>query len=218
MIDLTINEKDKDHYITDIALGEDYKTYLVKYASGRIEEYPFSVHNYNVDIRKMEKQFYQYKDDYSEIVTEQALGVLKEKIQKIAIALISTAIVFQITDNHVIRIIAIILALLDMAYNHIKSKSLMMIYGTSLEYINQVERYLDKKNDFIIPITDPKNNEEEEWYLLNMSDVENTIFQPQIYEEIATHLSDDVKEELSKRISKELSRKENDNSAYTLHK
>lgn len=218
MIDLTINEKDKDYYITDIALGENYKTYLVKYASGRVEEYPFSIHNYNVDIRKMEKQFYQYKDDYSEIVTRQALEVLKEKIQKIAIDLLSTAIVFQITDNHVIRIIAIILALLDMAINHIKSKSLMLIYGTSLEYINQVERYLDKKNDFIIPITDPKNNEEEEWYLLNMSDVENTIFQPQIYEEIATHLNDDVKKELSKRISDELSGKESDNSAYTLHK
>ena len=216
MIDLTIKEKDKNYYITKVELGDDYKTYKVSYASGREETFPFSIHNYNVDIRRMEKQYYQYKDEYSKAIMEQALAVLKDKAEKIAIALLSTAIVFNITDNRVLRIISIITALLYAGVNHLKSKALLLVYGTSLEYINQVERYLDKKDEFIIPITNPRNNEEEEWYLVNMGDVEKTIFQPEIYNQIADQLSDEVKQELSESITEVLRNKE-DNS-FSLHK
>ena len=64
MIDLTNNERQKDYYITKVELADDYKKYTVHYASGRKVVYPFSVHNYNVDINHMVRQYYEYKDSY----------------------------------------------------------------------------------------------------------------------------------------------------------
>ena len=35
MIDLTINDRDKNYYITKVELSDDFKTYKILYADGR---------------------------------------------------------------------------------------------------------------------------------------------------------------------------------------
>ena len=63
MVDLTLNKEDKDTYIIDLILNED-NTYTVTYASGRVETYPFSIHNYQVELFRMEEQVKKYGDSY----------------------------------------------------------------------------------------------------------------------------------------------------------
>ena len=63
MIDLTLKKEDKDSYITNVRLNEDH-TYTVTYASGREETSPFSIHNYQVELYRMENSFKEHGDEY----------------------------------------------------------------------------------------------------------------------------------------------------------
>ena len=63
MFDLTLNNEDKDLYIVDAFMNDD-GTYTVKYASGREENYPFNIHNFQVELYRMEDQFMLYGKSY----------------------------------------------------------------------------------------------------------------------------------------------------------
>lgn len=56
MLDLTQNEEEKDFYIVDAFMNND-GTYTIKYANGNEETYPFSIHNFQVELYRMEEQF-----------------------------------------------------------------------------------------------------------------------------------------------------------------
>ena len=63
MFDFTLNKEDKDSYIVDVRLNEN-ETYTVTYASGREETNPFTIHNYQVELFRMEGQFNEYNEEY----------------------------------------------------------------------------------------------------------------------------------------------------------
>ena len=65
MIDLTVKDSDKDYYIVDMEILDD-GTYIVRYASGREEVFPFSIHNFKADLFRMERQYVEYGDNYLE--------------------------------------------------------------------------------------------------------------------------------------------------------
>ena len=48
MLDLSKYAENKDSYIVSIAIDELFDKFKVTYASGRIEEHDFSIHNYQV--------------------------------------------------------------------------------------------------------------------------------------------------------------------------
>lgn len=64
MIDLTTRTEDKDKFITKIYLKEDNPKYCVVYASGRTEEYDFTIHNFNATLLTMERQYHEYKEEF----------------------------------------------------------------------------------------------------------------------------------------------------------
>ena len=56
MFDFTLREDDKDTYIVDVYMN-DNGTYTVVFASGREETFEFSIHNFQVELYRMEDQF-----------------------------------------------------------------------------------------------------------------------------------------------------------------
>ena len=63
MFDLTLNKEEKDTYIVDVHMN-DNGTYTVKFASGREETFEFSIHNFQVELYRMEEQFNNYEKGY----------------------------------------------------------------------------------------------------------------------------------------------------------
>ena len=63
MFDLTLKEEDKDSYIVDVVMNGD-GTYTVSFASGREETFDFNIHNFQVELYRMEEQFSNYSKDY----------------------------------------------------------------------------------------------------------------------------------------------------------
>lgn len=57
MIDLTLNTKDRDSFITKLYLKENSNKFVVRYASGRLDEQDFTVHNFNVMLYRMKNNF-----------------------------------------------------------------------------------------------------------------------------------------------------------------
>ena len=67
MIDLTLKKEDKDNFIVNVRLNDD-GTYTVTYASGREVTSPFTVHNYQVELFRMERAFNDKEKEYLERV------------------------------------------------------------------------------------------------------------------------------------------------------
>ncbi len=218
MIDLTINEKDKDFFITGLEISEDYKTYTVTYASGRKEIYPFSVHNYNADIHHMENQYFQYKDAYENEILEITKDVMVNKVKYLLESAIVCLLMFNITDNTVIRMLTVLIVLLNYLKRKKDNKNTLIICGTSIEYLKQIDRYFESKEQLKVPVIDPMNKQQEDWYLVNLSNVEETLFHPEIYKELANNLNEDVKEELGEAISKSLNGEIEEDMVYTMNK
>ena len=68
MFDLTLKEEEKDSYIVDVVMNDD-GTYTVSFASGRKETYPFNIHNFQVELYRMEEQFLKFMDTFDDVLT-----------------------------------------------------------------------------------------------------------------------------------------------------
>ena len=64
MVDLSKYAEDKDSYILRTEINDDFTKFKVIYASGREEEFDFSIHNYQVYLYRMEDQFNRYSKCY----------------------------------------------------------------------------------------------------------------------------------------------------------
>ncbi len=202
MIVLTDDEKAKDYYVTRVDLNGD-RTYTVSYASGKKETYPFSVHNFNVDVSHMEREYYQYKDDYLDRLASLSIDLAKEKFRNTVLTLLVGIITYDIVNKPILKILAILLCILFYLYNNRKNKEKIILCGLELQMLYQIESYIKNKENLKITVMDPTLKYEHDWYLYNLSDVEYSINDPSIYERKAASLTPEIKQKLAQLINKE---------------
>lgn len=172
MIDLTLNEKDRDGFITQLFLKENSDKFIVKYASGRLEEQDFSLHNFNQTLYLMEEQFLKYREAYVKNNLRIQSRVQVKKLVEALIAILGIVVTVNMPIPEIVQgIIVGILALYTFLYQ--VEASHIIDYGrASIEIVKTADKFLQMKDDFKITITDPKTGEDEDWYLVTLAGIE----------------------------------------------
>lgn len=172
MIDLTLNTKDRDSFITKLYLKENSNKFVVRYASGRLDEQDFTVHNFNVMLYRMEEQFLEFKNDYiRNNLRIQGKYQLKKLVEAL-LAILGVYVTANLPIPGIIQGILIgILAIYSFLYQVEASR--VINYGrATLGIVNLADKFMEMKDKFKIKITDPKSGEEEDWYLISLSGIE----------------------------------------------
>lgn len=172
MIDLTLNTKDRDSFITKLYLKENSNKFVVRYASGRLDEQDFTVHNFNVMLYRMEEQFLEFKNDYiRNNLRIQGKYQLKKLVEAL-LAILGVYVTANLPIPGIIQGILIgILAIYSFLYQVEASR--VIDYGrATLGIVNLADKFMEMKDKFKIKITDPKSGEEEDWYLISLSGIE----------------------------------------------
>ena len=192
MIDLTLNEKDRDEFITNLYLKENSNKFIVRYASGRLDEQDFTVHNFNVMLYRMEEQFLEFKNDYiRNNLRIQGKYQLKKLVEAL-LAILGVYVTANLPIPGIIQGILIgILAIYSFLYQVETSR--VIDYGrATLGIINLADKFMEMKDKFKISITDPKSGQEEEWYLFSLSGIEQ-LYGIEELNFLSEYITDDVK-------------------------
>ena len=192
MIDLTLNEKDRDEFITNLYLKENSNKFIVRYASGRLDEQNFTVHNFNVMLYRMEEQFLEFKNDYiRNNLRIQGKYQLKKLVEAL-LAILGVYVTANLPIPGIIQGILIgILAIYSFLYQVETSR--VIDYGrATLGIINLADKFMEMKDKFKISITDPKSGQEEEWYLFSLSGIEQ-LYGIEELNFLSEYITDDVK-------------------------
>ena len=172
MIDLSLNTKDRDSFITKLYLKENSNKFVVRYASGRLDEQDFTVHNFNVMLYRMEEQFLEFKNDYiRNNLRIQGKYQLKKLVEAL-LAILGVYVTANLPISGIIQGILIgILAIYSFLYQVEASR--VINYGrATLGIVYLADKFMEMKEKFKIKITDPKSGEEEDWYLISLSGIE----------------------------------------------
>lgn len=172
MIDLSLNTKDRDSFITKLYLKENSNKFVVRYASGRLDEQDFTVHNFNVMLYRMEEQFLEFKNDYiRNNLRIQGKYQLKKLVEAL-LAILGVYVTANLPIPGIIQGILIgILAIYSFLYQVEASR--VINYGrATLGIVYLADKFMEMKEKFKIKITDPKSGEEEDWYLISLSGIE----------------------------------------------
>ncbi len=172
MIDLTLNEKDRDSFITKLYLKDGMEQFIVKYASGRLEEQDFSIHNFNVMLYKMEEQFLEYKDVYGRSLVKLQGRAHARKLIEAIMAIVGVYLTVNMAIPSFIQtMIVILLAGFTFMYQASYSK-VSNICQNHLYTLFLADKFMEIKEKFKIQIHDKKTNQEEDWYLVSLSNVD----------------------------------------------
>ena len=169
MLDLTLKKEDKDSYITNVKYNED-GTYTVTYASGREETNPFSVHNYQVELFRMERQFNEYNEEYVQRIWNN--GPIRAFL--LGTLLIADAFyISYICDSgpNVFNILLLSLMVLQQVPRFIDFFIGLKKYLFAKKKVEVIKEYLGNKNQFSVPVED-KNGREEDWYLVDLGNID----------------------------------------------
>ena len=170
MFDLTLNEEDKDSYIVDVVMN-DNGTYTVFFASGREETYPFNIHNFQVELYRMEEQFSLYGKDYLEKVYPN--GGIRSSL--LAMMLVADVAYLKLILDEGINFARgwclgyALYMLITRLVPHLKSRKL---YIEAKRKIALIKLYLENKNKFKIDVINPHTGKEDEWYLVDMANID----------------------------------------------
>ena len=169
MFDFTLNKEDKDSYIVDVRLNED-ETYTVIYASGRQETNPFSIHNYQVELFRMERQFNEYNEEYVRRIWNN--GPIRAYL--IAMMLIADAFYINYICDvgaNVVNILLLSLMVLQQIPRIIDFFNGLIKYVRAKKKVELYKEYLANKNQFSVPVED-KLGRKEDWYLIDLANID----------------------------------------------
>lgn len=198
MLDLTLNKEDKDSYITNVKYNED-GTYTVVYASGREEISPFTIHNYQVALFRMENQFKEYGDEYVTRVWNN--GPIRAFL--LATMLIADAFYLNYictSGPNVFNILLISLMLLQQIPRFIEFFIGLKKHLFAKKKVEVIKEYLGSKHQFSVPVED-KNGQKEEWYLVDLGNIDQFEDVKALNDYVLT-LTSEVKEEHSISLTK----------------
>ena len=203
MIDLTLKKEDKDSYITNVRLNEDH-TYTVTYASGREETSPFSIHNYQVELYRMENSFKEHGDEYVKRIWNN--GPMRAYI--LGLLLVADGLYLStIIKNgaNVFNIIFLGLMLLQQVPRFIEFFVGLKKYLLAKKKVELYKTYLENKSQFSVPVKD-SNGRDEEWYLVDLANIDQFENVKELNDYLLT-LTPGIKEEqgisLTKKFSKQ---------------
>lgn len=169
MIDLTLKKEDKDSYITNLRLNEEH-TYTVTYASGREETCPFSIHNYQVELYRMENSLKEYGDEYVKRIWNN--GPMRAYI--LGLLLVADGLyISTIVKNgaNVFNIIFLGLIILQQVPRFIEFFVGLRKHLLAKKKVELYNIYLENKDQFKIPVKD-YNGRDEDWYLVDLGNID----------------------------------------------
>jgi len=210
MLDLTENEEERKYFIVHVDLLEGLKEYEVEYADGHIERFPFSVHNFNVDLYRMKEQYYKYSDDVKDEIIEWSSDILKNQLKCLLLTVLTIIFETNTPLPGLWKVVVIILTILVALGYEIRKYIDLMYAGYGLGYLNDMDVFMENmegKNR--INFKNPLNNQDEYWYLFNPSMMDLGV-DVDIYNQTIENLSPEEKDESAKRLVKIL--KENKES------
>ena len=203
MIDLTLKKEDKDSYITNVKLNED-NTYTVTYASGKEETSPFSIHNYQVNLYRMENSFNKYNEEYLKRVWNN--GPTRAYLLGMFLVLDACYTNFMVKDGvNIFNIILLGLMILQQVPRFIDFFTSLKKYLLAKKKVELYKIYLENKEQFKVPVKD-SNGKDEDWYLVDLSNIDQFEDVKELNDYVLT-LTSKVKEEqgisLTKKFSKQ---------------
>ena len=205
MVDLTTDKQDNSNFITKVELNDDLETYTVYYADGHVDVKPFSsVHNFNVELYKMEQQYYQYRDSFNAEMHKWFLNTLKKSLIGLAVSIMGLLLTVNYVPAGLVKVLMVVLMiLLSLGYELLQLRDFVTI-GYSTSYLEDIEKFISIQNGLKVPVKDPKNGQDAEWYVANLSSI-NIGTDVSLYEKYAKVLQNpELKEEESKRLTKTL--------------
>lgn len=196
MIDITLKDEEKDSFITRVYLKEGSDKYVICYASGRQEEVLFSIPNLNESFLKMEQQFLEHKDSFIDSSLQTARRANLNKLIEAFVAVGALFITSVIDIPMLLKVLIIMISALFTLCFQQQQSALVADIENNLRVVSTAEEFLKRKNDFIIKVTDPMTNLEEDWYLLTLSDIES-LYNPEMIKQLADTITPEMKKEES---------------------
>lgn len=193
MLDITTNLKEKENFITKVYVKENDPNYHILYANGLEMERKFTVHNFNATLEQMEEQLVVYKKDYLAKVDEFYQEIIKKQILEIGIGLLGIYLTINMDLNNMIKIIISILIMALEFYLQLKNRLNKINCQVSYEKINLYESFIQNKENFSVPVIDPLTNTKENWYMINLSDIDD-LENFALYNQIYASLDEETKE------------------------
>ncbi len=196
MFDFTIEKEVKDNYIVDAILNDD-ETYTLVYASGRKETYPFSIHNFQVELYKMEEQYKLYGEDYlNRINPNEGIRTFLVGLMLVVDVLhIKSMIENGINAGNTLCLAYILYISVPRLFEHIKNKKLAMKAKKRLAVI---KFYLENKDEFKVNIPSSMTKTGEDWYLVNMGNIDQFSTEEELKEYMSTLTHEKKEHEVKK--------------------
>lgn len=201
MFDLTTDKKDKECYMVDVVINDD-GTYTVKYANGNEEVYKFSIHNFQVELRRMEEQFEKYGKDYLDRIYPN--GGIRAGL--LAMLFVVDAVAFKnmleegFSFTGVWCLIYGMYVILSRGIPQLKQRKL---YVKAREKIEIMKLYLDNKEQFKVSVTNPHTEKEDEWYLVDLANIDQFETEEDL-NDYALKLTDEEKERQASEVTLKL--------------
>ena len=213
MLDLSKYADNKDSYIVNLEIDKLFDKFKVTYASGKVEENDFSIHNYQVYVLRMEEQFKLYKDNFMRDVEKKYVKKIGEVI--IQNIIVIAGIIFQTSlDIHYgFKILVGLLGILFILYNIYR---LIMYKGVSLkeetDKLALIDLAIKHKEDVALDVIDPVTGNNEKWYMVDVNNVDQFASVPEFAMYTVPFSRPEIKDEMSKDMTQAFK------DAYTLKK
>lgn len=212
MLDFSKYAEDKDSYIVSIAIDELFDRFKVTYASGKVEEHDFSIHNYQVYILRMEEQYRLYKNDYEKDLNEQFTEEVKKCVITNVVTMMGIAITCGFDIHLAIKILLAFVGSLFVIYNLNKVANKRKEIMTEADKAAMVEVLIQHKKDIELNVVDPVTGREEKWYMVDVNNIEQFTSAYELAMYAMPYRVPQVKEEMEKDMTQAFK------DAYTLKK
>lgn len=200
MFDFTLDDQNaKDSYIVDVHIN-DNGTYSILFASGREEVFPFSIHNFQVELYRMEHQYEEYGRDYLEKVTpnhEIISAMLLGMLLAVDISYFKHMLEEGFSFTGVWCLAYGMYVILRNGIPQIKKRKL---YMEAKEKLALIQMYLENKEQFKVRVSNPFNGELEDWYLVDLASIDQFKNRSAL-QDYMNELSPSKKEEEGKKLS-----------------
>lgn len=200
MINMAPNKEESSKFITNFYLKDDFSKFVIRFADDRIEERKFTFDEMNKVMLEMENQFYSYESNYTESCRRMIFDSTLKSILELLVAVGGIYFTSSINIPNVLKI-AIILSIFCYSFYTQKILSLKSKIGSyCLKRVAIIREFLENKESFKIKFLNPKTNQIEDWYLLNLSGIDE-IYDSKLVTDLSSIINDDLKEEESLKMT-----------------
>ena len=198
MFDLTLDKDDKDSYIVDVRVNDD-GTYTVVFASGREENFDFSIHNFQVELYRMEQQYEKYGKDYLEKVYPNG-GIrtaLLGMILLVDVTVIKNMIEDGVSFSYIWCLAYGLYVLLSRGIPQIKQRKLFV---EAKKKIAVLKKYFETREELKVQVVNPYTEQREDWYLVDLANIDQ-FDNVKEYDEYVSTLTVEKKSEEAQKLS-----------------